>query len=93
MVLMAKSTAPILLTGGISAANQWLGNSQPPGTAIKILVATGIAAGGLALVEEIPGMAPLAQGIAWIAFITLMFTNLDGKPSPIQNLAKMTGTK
>jgi hypothetical protein len=90
---MAKSTAPILLTGGISAANQWLGNNQPPGEAIKILVATGIAAGGLALVEQIPGISPLAQGIAWIAFITLMFTNLNGKPSPIQNLAKLTGQK
>lgn len=90
---MAKSTAPILLTGGISAANQWLGNNAGPGEAIKILVATGIAAGGLALVEQIPGMAPLAQGIAWIAFITLMFTDLNGKPSPIVNIAKLTGTK
>jgi hypothetical protein len=90
---MAKSTAPILLTGGISAGNQWLGNNQPVGEAIKILVATGIAAGGLALVEQIPGLAPLAQGIAWIAFITLMFTNVGGKASPVQNLARLTGTK
>jgi hypothetical protein len=82
-----------LLTGTISAANQWLGNNAPPSEAIKVLVATGIAAGGLALVEQIPGMSPLAQGIAWIAFITLMFTNLNGKPSPITNLSKLTGIK
>lgn len=86
---MAKSTAPILLTGGISAANQWLFNGSAA-DGVKVLVAAGIAAGGLALIEQVPGMAPLAQGIAWIAFITLMFTNLNGKPSPIENLAKLT---
>lgn len=85
---MARSTAPILLTGGISFANQWLGNANPD---FKVLVATAVAAGGLALVEQIPGAAPLAAGIAWIAFITLMFTRLNGKPSPIDNLTKLTG--
>lgn len=85
---MAKSTGPILLTGGISFGNQWLGNGNFD---LKILVATGIAAGGLALVEQIPGLAPLAQGIAWIAFITLMFTRLNGKPSPVDNIQKLTG--
>jgi hypothetical protein len=85
---MAKSTGPILLTGGISFFNQWLGNGHLD---MKILVATGIAAGGLALVEQIPGISPIAQGIAWIAFITLMFTRLNGQPSPVDNLQKLTG--
>jgi hypothetical protein len=85
---MAKSTAPILLVGGISFFNQWLGNDNLD---LKILVATGIAAGGLALVEQVPGLAPLAEGIAWIALITLLFTRLGGKPSPIDNLTKLTG--
>jgi hypothetical protein len=85
---MAKSTAPILLTGAISFGNQWLGNDNPD---FKILVATAVAAGGLALIEQIPGLAPLAEGIAWIAFITLMFTRLNGKPSPVDNIAKLTG--
>jgi hypothetical protein len=88
---VARSTAPILLTGGISFLNQWLGNGQPVTSGIKIFLATGIAAGGLALVEEIPGMAPIAVGIAWIAFVTLMFTDLNGKPSPLTNLTKVTG--
>jgi hypothetical protein len=84
---MAKSTAPILLTGAVSFGNQWLGNGNLD---LKIVVATAVAAGGLALVEQVPGLAPLAQGIAWIAFITLMFTRLNG-PSPIDNLQKLTG--
>jgi len=85
---MAKSTAPMLLTTAISFGNQWLGNGNLD---FRIVVAGLVATGGLALAEQIPGAAPLAQGIAWIAFITLMFTRLGGKPSPIDNLNKLTG--
>ena len=85
---MAKSTAPMLLTTGMSFGNQWLGNGNLD---FQILVAGMIATGGLALVEQIPGAAPLAAGIAWIAFITLMFTRIGGKPSPVDNIQKLTG--
>lgn len=85
---MAASTAPMLLVTGISFGNQWLGNGQ---LELKILVAGGIATGGLALLEKVPGMGAIAPGIAWIAFITLMFTRLGGKPSPVDNIAKLTG--
>lgn len=85
---MAKSTAPILLTGGMEFANEWLTTGQLD---IKVLLATGIAAGGLALIEQIPGMAPVAVGIAWIAFVTLMFTRTGGKPSPVDTIQKVTG--
>lgn len=77
----------MLLTTGISFGNQWLGNNHFD---LKILVAGAIATGGLALVEQIPGMQEVAVGIAWIAFITLMFTNVAG-PSPASNLQKLTG--
>lgn len=86
---MAKSTGPVLLTGGISFVNHWIGNNQ--GIDIKILLATGIAAGGLALVEQIPGMQPIAVGIAWIAFVTMMFAPIKGQASPVQNIARVTG--
>lgn len=85
---MARSTAPVLITGAISFGNQWLGNGTVD---LKIPVATLVAAGGLALLEQIPGAAPLAAGIAWIALITLLFARLGGQPSPIDNLAKITG--
>lgn len=78
----------MLLTTAISFGNQWLGNGNLD---FRIVVASLVATGGLALAEQIPGAAPLAQGIAWIAFITLMFTRLGGKPSPIDNLNKLTG--
>lgn len=87
---MAKSTAPMVLTTLVSFGNQWLGNNKfDP----KILVAGAIATGGLALVEKIPDMQPVAVGIAWIAFATLMLTRLNHKPSPIDNLSKLTGIK
>jgi hypothetical protein len=78
----------MLLTTGLSFGNQWLGNGNLD---LKILVAGAIATGGLALVERIPGAAGIAQGIAWISFITLMFTRLNGKPSPVDNIKKLTG--
>jgi hypothetical protein len=85
---MARSTGPMLLVGGMEFANEYLTSGTVD---LKVLLATGIAAGGLALVEQIPGAAPLAVGIAWIAFVTLMFTSIGGKPSPIQTIQKVTG--
>jgi hypothetical protein len=89
ILLMARSTGPILLTGGITFVNKWIGNNQ--GIDLKILLATGVAAGGLALIEQIPDFSTLAVGIAWIAFVTMMVAPLDGN-SPIQNIEKITGT-
>jgi hypothetical protein len=85
---MAKSTGPMLLVTAVSFTNQWLGNDDLD---LKILVAGGVATAGLALVEKIPGAQPIAVGIAWISFITLMFTRIGGKPSPVDNLSKLTG--
>jgi len=85
---MARSTGPMLAVTAVSFGNQWLGNNNFD---LKIIVAGGIATVLLAGVEQIPGAAPIAVGIAWIAFITLMFTRLNGQPSPIDNLNKLTG--
>lgn len=85
---MARSTGPMLATTGISFANQWLGNGNLD---IKILVAGGVATLILAGIEQVPGADELAVGIAWIAMITLLFTRLNGKPSPVDNLKKLTG--
>lgn len=85
---MARSTAPMLLTTGMSFGSEWLGNGNLD---FRILVAGAIATGGLALFEQVPGIGALAPGIAWIAFITLMFTRLGGKPSPVDNIRKLTG--
>lgn len=85
---MASSTGPMVLTTAISFGNQWLGNGNLD---LKILVAGAVATGGLALIEKVPGMEPIAVGVAWISFITLMFTRLNKEPSPVDNLTKLTG--
>lgn len=78
----------MLAVTGISFGNQWLGNGKLD---LRILVGGAIATGGLAVLEKVPGMGTVAPGIAWIAFITLMFTRLGGQPSPVQNIQKLTG--
>ena len=85
---MAESTGPMLTVTAISFANQWLGNGDFD---ISILVAGGVATLVLAGVEKIPGAQPIAVGIAYIALLTLLFTRLGGKPSPVDNLRKLTG--
>jgi len=78
----------MLTVTAISFGNQWLGNGKLD---FKIVVAGGIATAILAGIEQVPGAAPIAVGIAWISFITLMFTRLNGQPSPVDNLRKLTG--
>jgi hypothetical protein len=80
----------MLTVTAISAANQWLGNDDQA-AALKVLVAGGVATAALAGIEQIPGAQEIAVGIAWIAFVTLVFTRLNGKPSPVDNLNKLTG--
>lgn len=76
----------MLAVTGISFGNQWLGNGDLD---LKILVAGVIATGGLALLSKLSDA--LASGIAWIALITLLFTRIGGKPSPVDNVTKLTG--
>lgn len=85
---MARSTAPVLIAGGISFGNAWLGNGHLD---LRVLVATGIAAGGLALLEQVPGVSGFAAGVAWIAVITVFLVTPKGGQSPAANLSKLTG--
>jgi hypothetical protein len=86
---VANSTAPILAAGGISFANHWIGNNQ--GIDMKILVATAVAAGGLALLEKVPDMEPLATGLAYIVLVTVLIAPFGKGKSPVQNALKVTG--
>jgi len=83
---MADSTGPVLALTGISFMNHWIGNNQ--GIDLKILLAGGVAAGGLSLLENVS--RPLAVGIAWIAFVTTLLAPLNGR-SPVQNATRLTG--
>lgn len=83
---MARSTGPILAVGAISFGNQWIFNHDPD---FRIIAATAIAAAALAGAEH--AVPELAVGVAWIALITIVFTRVQGKPSPAENLLTATG--
>jgi hypothetical protein len=56
--------APILIMTGLSFADHWYANNQID---LKIPVAGGVAYLIAALASEIPDVAPVVTGIAWVA--------------------------
>ena len=80
---MAKSTAPILLIGGVTIVNRWLylerAHEATPDFAStffttsefwKPAVATGLTVGAFALLEKVN--QPLTVGVAWVALVTTL---------------------
>lgn len=86
---MAASTAPILLTGTITYANQVIGNGHPWDSELIIVVGTAVAAGALALIEH--ASRPFAVGIAWIALITSLLVAPKGGRAAVTNALRLTG--
>jgi hypothetical protein len=84
---MSGVVTPMLLITGISEANHFYNTGTVD---VKILVAGGIATGLLALLGEIPGVAPVAAGIAWVGVVGSLIAPIQS-PSPAQNLLKITG--
>jgi hypothetical protein len=78
---------PMLILTGISFGNRWYNTGQVD---LKILVEGGIATALLAAAANIPGFAPVAAGIAWVALVAVSITPAQS-PSPAQNLLKLTG--
>jgi drug/metabolite transporter (DMT)-like permease len=85
---MSSSTGPILAVGAIVLGNEVIVHGEPIDW--RIVVGTGVAAGGLALVET--WSPPVARGIAYIALITVLFARLrPNVPSPVESLLQWTG--
>jgi hypothetical protein len=84
---MSGVVTPMLLITGISEANHFYNTGAID---VKILVAGGIATGLLALFAGIPGIAPVAAGIAWVGVVGSLIAPIQS-PSPAQNLLKITG--
>lgn len=80
---MAASTGPILAAGAITLGNEVILHNQPVNW--RVPIATGIAAGLLALLEKAtPG---IAVGLAWLALLTLLIARTDPKvKSPAESL-------
>lgn len=80
--------APMLITTGVSFGNHLYNTGSWD---FKILIMGAVATGILGLVNEVPGMSPVAAGIAWIALIGELIGAAQ-KPSPVENLLKITGS-
>jgi len=82
---MARSTGPIIAIGGITLANQTLLNGKPFDW--RIVVATGLAAAAMALVEK--GNEDIALGVSYVALATILFARTSpGVPAPVESALK-----
>lgn len=82
---MSRTTGPILAIGGITIANQSIVNGKP--LDLKIVIATGIAAGLFSLAENAVG--EFAVGLSWLALVTVLFARLDPSvPAPAESFAR-----
>lgn len=85
---MSRSTGPVLATGAITLVNTIVLDDTDVewNEAAKVIVATGLVAGGLGLLERI---APdLAVTMAWATMIVMLFTRVNPQiPSPTERVA------
>jgi hypothetical protein len=89
---MARSTGPILAVGGITIANRSLLAKEQQPIDFRVIVGTAVAAAGLALLERVS--EGLAVGIAYIALVAVLFTDLDKKSgAPAENLLRVLGVE
>jgi hypothetical protein len=84
---MAGVITPVLVTTGVAFANHWYNTGALD---LKIPVAGAIAAAIGSGISQIPGLGPVVTSIAWIAFVSVLIAPVQ-KPSPVDNLLKITG--
>lgn len=85
---MSRSTGPILATGAITLVNSTVltSDNQPDwNQAAKVIVATGLAAGGMSLLER--ATPDLAVALSWAMLVAMMLTRLEPHtPSPTERI-------
>lgn len=77
---MSATTGPVLAIGAITMINQNVLHDRPVNW--KVPVATGIGAGMFAIVERAQPKA--AEMVVWAAMITILFSRINGVPSPTE---------
>lgn len=83
---MARSTGPVLAAGAITAFTGLIVREEPVMNFPRVAVATGIAAGGLALIEKL--WPDGAVALAWMALVTVLLVRVEpGTPAPAEAVA------
>lgn len=85
--MAAGVIVPVLATTGVAFVNHWYNTGTVD---LKIPVAGAIAAAVGAGISQVPGMAPVMTAVGWLAFVAFMIAPVQ-KPSPLDNLSKITG--
>jgi hypothetical protein len=78
---------PVLATTGVAFVNHWYKTKTAD---LKIPVAGALAAAVGAGFSQIPGLEPVMTAIGWLAFVAVLISPVQ-KPSPLDNLSKITG--
>jgi hypothetical protein len=78
----------MIALGVTSYANNWYNTGSV--TDVKPLLFAGIGALLLEGFASLPGMGPAATLLGWTAFVGMLLTPVQ-KPSPIDNLLKISG--
>ena len=85
---MSGPVTPMIALGVTSYANNWYNTGNV--TDVKPLLFAGIGAILLDGFAQIPGMEPTATLLGWLAFTGMLISPVQ-KPSPAENLLKITG--
>jgi hypothetical protein len=86
---MAKSTMPIVITGGLTILNNQVIDGDSWGDALPVVVMTGAVALALGGLEQVSPM--FAVGLAWLAVITRLL--IGGDQSVIAKFNKFVQEK
>jgi hypothetical protein len=78
---------PMVVLSVTAYANNWYNTGNAAD--VKPLLFGGVATLFLTGFAAIPGMAPVATGIGWLAFTGFILSNAQ-TPGPIQNLSSLT---
>lgn len=85
---MSGPVTPMIALGVTSYANNWYNTKNAAD--VKPLLFAGVGAILLEGFAQIPGMEPTATLLGWVAFIGMLISPVQ-KPSPAENLLKITG--
>ena len=87
---MSSPVTPMVALGVTSYVNNWYNTHGASVTDVKPLLFAGIGAVLLSGFGQIPGMEPTATLLGWLAFTGMLISPVQ-KPSPAENLLKITG--
>lgn len=83
---MSQSTGPVVAAGAITAFVGVVIQDRPLTDLPRIAISTGIAAGGLLLIEQV--WPDGAVALSWLTLLTVLLVRLDPKhPAPAEAVA------